>query len=264
MSSKNSGAVSHEFIGPDTDRGISSAEVFAGRVVAASGGFGPYPRRTGLLKAVRDSGVADPFRWTGTVILPEHATLAQVERAAAVDLADFFVFGTVRNPWERELSDCFYLTTQLRSRFIRRDYSRYRHRTFKDMLRLKVQDAAAGKFLQQLDHFRRSDGSILISDYCRFENLNTDYARIADKVGLSVKALPHLNYSRSRRLDEFYDDESRDIVAGLYRDDIECFGYAFPEAGRGRAGRSVGRRGSRRLRRRPCPATAAPSARPSG
>jgi len=60
----------------------------------------------------------------------------------------------------------------------------------------------------------------------RFEHLHRDWAYIAGRIG-ETHILPHRNSSRHARYTEYYDDESRETVAGIYRTDLEALGYTF-------------------------------------
>ena len=60
----------------------------------------------------------------------------------------------------------------------------------------------------------------------RFERLESDFRRICETLGIDA-TLPSLNVSQRRPYREYFDDESRRIVATRYRDDIETFGYEF-------------------------------------
>jgi hypothetical protein len=74
-------------------------------------------------------------------------------------------------------------------------------------------------------------GEILVTDWIRFSHLHSDLIKFCEALNVDCKNIPCLhtkNYPR-KHYTEYYDDETREIVAEKYAKDIEYFGYKFGE-----------------------------------
>jgi hypothetical protein len=156
----------------------------------------------------------------------------------------YFKFAFVRNPWDRVVSEYKY-----------RDYpGKFDFKTY--LFRHWPRPAFNDLYLHtipQYDFLHDEEGRLLVDFVGRYERLEADFGRVARRLGIEGGDLGHVNRSihhhlcpsnllrwireprtmiRMRRhmFDhywEYYDDESREFVAEVYRKDIEAFRYAF-------------------------------------
>jgi len=61
----------------------------------------------------------------------------------------------------------------------------------------------------------------------KFENLQEDFDSICRALDVECKQLPHVNKSKYKNYVDYYDDNTRQIVADKYAEDITRFDYKF-------------------------------------
>jgi chondroitin 4-sulfotransferase 11 len=143
------------------------------------------------------------------------------------NLSKYFKFCFVRNPWERLVSNYFYKkkrTDANRKKWKKSSFGDYvlkRHGPTSHMQSL-------AKY-SQLYWITDYDENICVDFIGRFENLQEDFNIVCDKIGIPKQELPHTNKSKHKHYTEYYDDETKEIVAKKYAKDIEYFGYKFGE-----------------------------------
>ena len=159
---------------------------------------------------------------------------------------DHFKFSFVRNPWDRMVSNwCMWSTW-------RKPYW-FKTLTFKEFVDFSISHIVLEKisntrewcddrcpieyihsiynhcapYTDPFYHLFNNDGELIINFVGRFENLQGDFDIVCDKIGIPRQQLPHKNATKHKHYTEYYDDETRQIVAEKYAKDIDYFGYEF-------------------------------------
>ena len=152
---------------------------------------------------------------------PKHATLDVLN----FNYSDYFIFCFVRNPWDRILSG--YMQARkphnLKNPYRKYIYELSRNHSLDNFL--KIVDNRFWKDYDQSRYYLNNGN--LINFVGRFENLSSDLRRVCDKLNIEYKKFPHKNKSQHKHYTEYYDDETRQMVAEKYSKDIEYFGYEF-------------------------------------
>lgn len=144
----------------------------------------------------------------------------------------YFKFSITRNPWDRALSYFFWDK--------RRDSSltppkRIYHNLgvpydeFTPVKR-KFSEFVKSRTLENNDRFYVIDDRLCVDFVVRYEKLEDDYLELCKRTGLPTTAIPHLKggiRKKERHYTEYYDDDTRDIVAELHKNDIKLFDYSF-------------------------------------
>ena len=150
-----------------------------------------------------------------------------------------FIFCFVRNPWDRLLS--FYKMIKQRDGRLKR-FQRVYYNHYKKKLLINDNFFEFSGFCNRLcefleikhnfiDHINLQTSFLYKTPYFigRFENLQQDFDIICDKIGIPKQQLPHINKTKHKCYTEYYDEETRKIVAEKYAKDIEYFNYKFGE-----------------------------------
>jgi hypothetical protein len=124
---------------------------------------------------------------------------------------NYFKFAFVRNPWDLQVSRFHY------------HFKDYPEKSFKECF----MDGDAVPTVQ-------SDWLTINGEYCinfigKYENLQQDFNVICDKIKIPKQKLPRKNASKHKHYTEYYDEETKQIVAEKYAKDIKYFGYKFGE-----------------------------------
>lgn len=149
-----------------------------------------------------------------------HQTALQVRAALGPELwSRYRSFAVVRNPWARFVS---YVAFMKRGGEWPRDPVAALRRTLQH-----PENQSAVHFRPQSDYLVDAERQLLVTQICRLEQLETDFAAVTAALGLPPIALDLHNTSNHGHYANYYDDAMIAAVAELYREDIERFGYRF-------------------------------------
>ena len=130
----------------------------------------------------------------------------------------YFKFAFIRNPWDRAVSHWKYAV---------KDWGFKEN--FSSFLDIVLRDASKMITFNQLDWITNKKNEVKVDFIGRFENLQEDFDKICDKIGVPKQQLSHRNASKHKHYTEYYNKETIQIVAESYAEDIKHFGYEFGE-----------------------------------
>ncbi len=139
------------------------------------------------------------------------------------NIEEYYKFTIIRNPWDRIASHYRY--------FKKRDFDyKGSFEGFVNYFCKKIHNRGwKYRDFAPIVDFITLNGALAVDFIGRFENLQQDFDIICDKIGISKQELPHINKTKNKHYTEYYDEETRSIVAKKYAKDIEYFGYEFGE-----------------------------------
>ena len=149
-----------------------------------------------------------------------HITLEQLRPYVQPEAwASFFKFAFVRNPFDRFISYCAFIT---------RDGGEF-DRDPQAVMRDVLADPPLDHVLFQPQHSFVADPSgALLTDYVgRVEQMQASYDEIAARIGIPTATLERINTTNRRNYRDYYDAPLIEGVAKVYARDLEYFSYEY-------------------------------------
>lgn len=167
-----------------------------------------------------------------------HSTYAALLKTEP-ELADYWSFGFVRNPWARMVSWWSMISgvfaraeagdVKVQQKIARHPKvwlpeGEYRHDFSRFVMEATESIPKVGR--PQLTTLSGRDGTV---DFIgRLETFDDDIAIVRDRLGLpAIEKVPRVNRSTHGHYREYYDDVTREKVAEVFAKDVEAFGYTF-------------------------------------
>jgi sulfotransferase famil protein len=149
-----------------------------------------------------------------------HLGLAQLRPHLGEDaFASYFKFAFVRNPFDRFVSYCAFMT---------REHGQF-EKNPRSVMRHFIDNPPWQHILFQPQHsFVTNPEGQLLTDYLgRVEEMQSSYDEAARRIGIPSAPLEKVNASQRRDYRDYYEPALIDGVAKLYARDLELFGYEF-------------------------------------
>ena len=163
----------------------------------------------------------------------QHMTAARLRTVLQDDVRfkRYFKFAVVRNPWERLVSTCAWsdqkwvrgieLASAEFDRLVRELYAAFR------AAQASSRPLVLPPHLElQVSYVRDERRQSMLDFTARYENLAADWEHIRARLGVNA-ALPVRMRSHHRPYQEYYNEETRSMVAEIYAEDARAFEYAF-------------------------------------
>lgn len=144
---------------------------------------------------------------------------------------DYFQFSFVRNPWDRFVS--LYLDktkSVIGTKWEMREWARYKDHSFEDFAKAilkrgpnEIDRHSRAQFL----NLNRLNGINYIG---KIENFSRNIKTVSKKLGIEKLEIHKINSTKERKAYQcYYNEETKEIVAEMYKRDIELFKYKYVE-----------------------------------
>jgi hypothetical protein len=165
----------------------------------------------------------------------QHVDAKTIKRKVPAEVwNNYFKFSITRNPWDRTISDFFWKRRQDPALKPRKHFYHYLGVPFNEVACLKkpfLEFINSEDFVNN-DRFYIIDDELCVDYVIRYENLSADVMEACKRIGLPAIELPHLKTGfRQKRhhYSEYFDENSKAIVAEKHKNDIRIFGYEFEQ-----------------------------------
>lgn len=141
---------------------------------------------------------------------------------------DYYTFSFVRNPFDKIVSEYKWFTNSTHKFPIKRVKEFYSGMSFKSFVK-NFLNSNYGDHFHRFSYMQMLKPLEQMNFIGRFENFQKDFDLVCQNIGIPQGKLPHTYKTKHKNYIEYYDDETREIVAERYAKDIEHFGYKFGE-----------------------------------
>tara|TARA_Y100001934_G_scaffold224326_1_gene268386 strand:+ start:82 stop:729 length:648 start_codon:yes stop_codon:yes gene_type:complete len=148
----------------------------------------------------------------------QHLTSNEIKKLLTVQIYQkYFKFTFIRNPWDRMVSEYKWAYYSLSFE----DYINRILYVVENRIKLETKNA---HFRPQIEYINND-----LDFIGRFENFNQDIEKVSSLIGLDfdIKKLPHEKKTNRKHYKEYYNEQTKQIINNIYKEDIKQFDYEF-------------------------------------
>lgn len=132
----------------------------------------------------------------------------------------FFKFTTIRNPWDRCVSEYFWCKKR-------------KHKSLlEDSFELFITERAAiGSkkkcHIRPITEFAYIDGKLAVDEVIRMEDIIYGLPKVLEKFSIQINAIPHVNKTIHEHYRGYYNKYTQKLVSDRFASDVELGKYTF-------------------------------------
>jgi hypothetical protein len=177
------------------------------------------PRKKGRLAHLKSRAMLE---WDyQKYAFPTHAEISVAQRRMPREVFErYFKFTFVRNPWDRLVSEYEFL---LRKKEHGRHGRVKKLGGFKQFIKMQIPRRTA----YQINMICDRKGVMVMDFVGKFENLHEDWKTVCHRIGIPHQELPRKNITTHKRYQDYYDNETQQMVRKHWAREIDLFSYSF-------------------------------------
>jgi len=151
-----------------------------------------------------------------TDFIEKHKPFDYYKKSYPSEFNSYFKFTIVRNPFERLVSRWLWRSEVIKDNKL----------SLYDFINTRPKNSKYSEFFKLTG--LSIDDSIKMFDYIgRFEQLQDTFAYLCEKFNINIKDVHHTNMTQTFRYQDYFDNDSIELVNRLYKDDLRIFCYKF-------------------------------------
>ena len=156
---------------------------------------------------------------------PTHAKPNEVYNVLKREMANYFSFCIVRNPWDRAVSMYHFSLKNDLGRL----YNIKTEMTFEVFCELLKDYEDDPNFIASHKQIQWMEGFYPPKEILRFENLQEDFAQMLKQYNISHIApeLPHKNSTSHKFYQDYFNSNTKQIIKQVFEKDIDVLKYTF-------------------------------------